>query len=86
MPSIEGDIDGVMAALTGDCVVETPMPPPNGSRLLGQDAVRNRRQEFFQSSSGIEFDAEDMFASGGRRLVQWTFTWVDQDGKPNRAC
>ena len=27
--------DGVMAAMTGDCVVETPIPPPDQSRFQG---------------------------------------------------
>ncbi len=26
-----------------------------------------------------------MFASGDRRLVQWTFTWVGQDKEPGRV-
>jgi hypothetical protein len=36
-------------------------------------------QDFFQSTSNIEF------ASGDRCLVQWLFTWVGQDGQPGRA-
>ena len=67
----QGDVDGVMAAMTGDCVVETPIPPPDGSR--------------FQATSNIEFATEDMFASGDRCLVQWLFTWVGQDGQPGRV-
>jgi hypothetical protein len=31
-------------------------------------------QDFFQSTSNIEFATEDMFASGDRCLVQWLFT------------
>ena len=77
-----GDVDGVMAAMTEDCVVETPMPPPDGSRFQGQDAVRGLWNDFFQSSSSIEFDTEDIFASGDRCLVQWTFRWVGQDKQP----
>ncbi|MDA1127429.1 MAG: nuclear transport factor 2 family protein [Chloroflexi bacterium] len=80
-----GDVDGVMAAMTDDCVVETPMPPPNGSRFQGQDAVRGLWREFFQSSSSIEFETEDIFASGDRCLVQWTFRWVGPDGEPGHV-
>jgi ketosteroid isomerase-like protein len=81
----KGDVDEVMAAMTGDCVVETPMPPPDGTRLEGQEAVRALWQEFFQSTSSIEFDTEDMFAGGDRCLVQWLFTWVGQEGLPGRV-
>jgi len=31
----QGEVDGVMAAMTGDCVVETPIPPPDQSRFQG---------------------------------------------------
>ena len=75
----QGDVDGVMAAMTGDCVVETPIPPPDGSRFQGQEAVRALRRDFIQSTSDIEF------ASGHRCLVQWLFTWVGQDGQPGRV-
>ena len=79
------DVDGVMAAMTGDCVVETPIPPPDGSRFQGQEAVRALRRDFIQPTSNIEFATEDMFASGDRCLVQWLFTWVGQDGQPGRV-
>ena len=78
----KGNVDGVMAAMTDDCVVETPMPPPSGTRFQGQEAVRALWNDFFTSSSTIEFDTEDMFAAGDRCLVQWTFRWVGQDGQP----
>ena len=81
----QGEVDGVMAAMTGDCVVETPIPPPDGSRFQGQEAVRALRRDFIQSTSDIEFATEDMFASGHRCLVQWLFTWVGQDGQPGRV-
>ena len=80
----QGDVDGVMAAMAamaGDCVVETPVPPPDGSRFQGQEAVRALWQDSFQSTSNIEFATEDMFASGDRCLVQWLFTWVGQSGR-----
>ena len=41
--------------------------------------------DFFQSSSSIEFETEDIFASGDRCLVQWTFRWVGQDNEPGRV-
>ena len=75
----QGEVDGVMAAMTGDYVVETPIPPPDQSRFQGQEAVRASWQDFFQSTSSIAF------ASGDRCLVQWLFTWVGQDGQSSRV-
>jgi len=31
----QGEVDGVMAAMTGDCVVGTPIPPSDQSRFQG---------------------------------------------------
>ena len=31
----QGEVDGVMAAVTGDCVVGTPIPPSDQSRFQG---------------------------------------------------
>jgi ketosteroid isomerase-like protein len=81
----KGDVDAVMAAMTDDCVVETPMPPPDGARFQGQDAVRSLWNDFFKSSSSIAFDTEDMFAGGDRCLVRWTFRWVGQDDQPGHV-
>jgi len=75
----QGEVDGVMAAMTGDCVVETPIPPPDQSRFRVQEAVRALWQDFFQSTSSIAF------ASGDRCLVQWLFAWVGQDGQSSRV-
>ena len=81
----QGEVDGVMAAMTGDCVVETPSPLPDQSRFQGQEAVRASWQDFFQSTSSLAFATEDMFASADRCLVQWLFTWVGQDGQSGRV-
>ncbi len=77
----KADLEGVMAAMTDDCVVVTPMPPPGGTRYEGQEEVRALWREFFRSSSNIQFDIEDIFAIRNRCLVQWSFTWVDQGNK-----
>jgi len=77
-----GDVDGVTAAMTDDCIVETPMAPPEGIRIQGQEAVRALWNEFFQSASSMKFDTEDLFASGDRYLAQWTFKWVGQENQP----
>jgi len=34
------DVDGVMEAMTRDCVFENTCPPPDGERYAGQDSVR----------------------------------------------
>jgi ketosteroid isomerase-like protein len=75
------DVDGVMAAMTDDCVFENTNPPPDGARYEGQAAVRAFWENFFRSSPSAVFEAEEMFASEDRCVVRWVYRKV-KDGKP----
>jgi len=76
------DVDGVMAAMTEDCVFENTCPPPDGERYAGHDAVRVFWHRFFSSSPGSRFTTEEIFASGNRCVVRWRYDWVGADGAP----
>ena len=73
------DVDGVMAAMTDDCVFENTAPP-DGGRFEGAAAVRVAWQEFFAASPSARFDAEDVIVTGDRCVVQWRYTWDNDDG------
>jgi ketosteroid isomerase-like protein len=73
------DVDAVMAVMTDDCVFESTAPP-EGTRHVGQAAVRAAWEEFFRATPTARFDAEDVIATGDRCVVQWRFTWQDDDG------
>lgn len=49
------DVDGVMAAMTDDCVFENTNPVPDGKRYHGQTEVRAFWEAFFQSSPDALF-------------------------------
>jgi ketosteroid isomerase-like protein len=74
------DVDGVMAAMTDDCIFEDTDPPPDGARAVGQDAVRQAWTEFFTSSPNARFETEEIFAAGDRCVVRWLYRWVDGSG------
>ena len=76
------DVDGIMEAMTDDCVFESTGPQPDGVRVEGQAAVREVWEGFFRSSPNAHFECEDMFAAGDRCTVRWLYRWVDGDGKP----
>jgi ketosteroid isomerase-like protein len=76
------DADGVMLAMTEDCVFENTCPPPDGERYLGQEAVRRFWVRFFESSPGARFSTEETFAAGDRCVVRWRYDWVGRDGTP----
>lgn len=75
------DVDGVMQAMTGDCLFENTCPPPDGERYAGQEAVRGFWERFFRSSPSAAFETEEMFACGDRCIVRWIYRWTDDDGR-----
>ncbi len=76
------DVDGVMAAMTEDCVFENTCPPPDGERYAGQKSVRGFWTRFFRSSPSASFTAEEIFAAGDRCVVRWRYGWAGKDGAP----
>jgi len=75
------DVDGVMRAMTDDCVFENTCPPPDGERYDGQAQVRGFWERFFRSSPGAVFETEEIFAAADRCVLRWLYRWVDGDGK-----
>ena len=73
------DVDAIMGSMTADCVFENTRPAPDGTRISGQAAVRTFWEEFFRRSPQARFETEDIFATGDRCVVQWTYHWV-RDG------
>jgi ketosteroid isomerase-like protein len=76
------DVDGVMEAMTDDCVFENTCPPPDGERYEGRESVRGFWERFFRSSPSAVFETEEIFAAGQRCGVRWLYRWVDESGKP----
>jgi ketosteroid isomerase-like protein len=75
------DVDGIMALMTEDCVFENTRPSPDGTRIVGQAAVRSFWAEFFQRSPQARFDSEEIFEAGDRCVVRWVYQWVREGVK-----
>ncbi|WP_255080403.1 nuclear transport factor 2 family protein [Lacihabitans sp. CCS-44] len=75
------DVDAVMDAMTSDCIFENTNPQPDGTRLVGAEAVGAYWKKFFTSNPDAFFEAEDTFASGDRCVVRWIYRKT-KDGKP----
>jgi ketosteroid isomerase-like protein len=69
------DVDAIMALMTDDCVFENTSPAPDGTRLVGQIAVRAAWEELFRNSPHAYFSAEEMFFAQDRGVVRWIYTW-----------
>jgi ketosteroid isomerase-like protein len=76
----EHAVDRIMELMTEDCVFENTYPPPDGTRVTGQAAVRAYWEEFFRESPQAHFAIEELFASAGRGALRWRYTWVDAQG------
>ena len=75
-----GDVDGIMARMSDDCVFESTGPSPDGRRYEGQAAVRAVWEQFFSETKDPKFTDEDTFLSGDRACARWRFTWTSDDG------
>lgn len=80
-----GDVDGIMALMTEDCVFESTGPAPDGVRVHGASAVRAVWQELFTTTREARFAEEDAFVAGDRAVLRWRFTWVEADGTPGHV-
>ncbi|MCH7997733.1 MAG: nuclear transport factor 2 family protein [Chloroflexi bacterium] len=65
------DVDGIMVAMTEDCLFESAGPVPEGGRYQGQQAVQAVWERFFASSPRAVFEAEDLFAAWDRGMYGW---------------
>ena len=79
------DVDGIMAAMTEDCLFENTWPAPDGERYAGQAAVRGFWDRFFRSSPSARFSIEEIFAAGDRCAVRWRYDWTETDGRPGNV-
>jgi ketosteroid isomerase-like protein len=70
------DVDGVMAAMTPDCVFEDTSPP-DGVRHEGADAVRAAWADLFTASPDGVFTTEEVIEAGDRVIVRWRYSWGD---------
>ena len=70
-----GDVDGVMALMTEDCVFENTYPPPDGERHVGQADVRAFWTRFFAETPSARWETEEMFAAADRVVARWKFSW-----------
>lgn len=72
------DVDGVMAAMTDDCIFEDTCPP-DGLRHEGHAVVRRSWEELFAGSPEAVFETEDVITAGDRAVIRWRYRWT-QDG------
>lgn len=75
------DVDAMLRLMTEDCVFENTYPPPDGTRYVGQAAVRAFWEDFMRGSSEARFEIEEIFDAADRVVMRWTYHWIDLQGQ-----
>ena len=69
------DVEAIMRLMSDDCVFENTSPSPDGTRIVGQMAVRTAWEDLFRDSPQAAFAIEDVFAVGDCGVIRWRYTW-----------
>lgn len=75
-----GDVNGLMALITEDCVFEATGPAPDGIRHEGADVIRGVWEELFAQTRDPSFTEEEALVCGDRAVVRWRYSWTEPDG------
>jgi uncharacterized protein (TIGR03086 family) len=70
-----GDVDAIMEAMTDDCVFESTSPAPDGTRVVGAEAVRRVWVDLFGQTPDPRFETEEVVVAGDRGVLRWRFSW-----------
>ena len=70
------DLDAALALTTADVVFDATSPAPDGTRCVGQDAVRAAWQPIFDDERS-QFEVEDAFVAEDLLVQRWRFSWGD---------
>lgn len=79
------DLRSMLDCLTEDTLFENTYPAPDGSRVVGREAVAAFWQQFFVDSPGAHIEAEEVFASRDRCVMRWRYEWRERDGTPGHV-
>ncbi len=72
------DVEALRAAITDDCVFESPAPP-DGKRYVGAAMADVFEQVFALEGEG-PFEVEEIFTAGDRVVVRWLHSWDHANG------
>ena len=76
----QGDIDGLMALMTDDCVYAASVGPEPGTTYRGKEAVRKGFAEIIEYESGGEQRTGRKWVSGDYVFSEWSYDEIGEDG------
>jgi hypothetical protein len=75
------DVDGMMRRMTDACVFENTYPAPEGTRYVGQAAVRAFWEKFFRDANEPRIEIKEIFACASRCVMRWRYAWTNASGE-----
>lgn len=71
------DVGAMMSLMSDQCVFENTWPPPDGKRLVGQDAVAAFWRRLFDETPAANIRLEELVVSGERAFSRWVYRWAE---------
>ena len=75
------DIAGMMKLISDNCVLENYEPAPDGSKYSGREEITKFWQDYFQNTTQVHIDIEEILGFGMRCMMRWKCTLTDSEGK-----
>lgn len=79
------DVPAMARLLHEDTVFENTFPAPDGTRYVGKAAVISFWEAFFRDAPHAAIEIEEIFGSGERCVMRWTYHWRDATGAPGHV-
>jgi hypothetical protein len=72
------DVAGMMALMSDECIFESTWPPPDGERIVGQEAVAAWWRQFFAGAPAANIQIEELVTAGDRAFGRWVYRWGEE--------
>jgi ketosteroid isomerase-like protein len=69
------DLEAAISMVDDDCVFDATGPPPDGTRHVGREEIRDAWKGIFSDPS-TRFEPEETFAAGDRVVQRWRYSWA----------
>jgi len=70
------DVSILNNLIAEDCIMETAMPAPNGSRTVGKkDSLASWQQLI--DGKGTHFSPEEVIVMGEKAIILWRYNWAE---------
>jgi uncharacterized protein (TIGR03086 family) len=73
------DVEAIVGCFTEDGLFDATGPAPDGTLVVGADALRTQWTSFFAETREPRFEVEELFSCGDRAVMRWRLRWSEPD-------